>query len=216
MNSYYSQNNQISGGTITSTGYVPLYLTSSSDYDTISNDTFVSQYGNNYLVYLDGGSSGNTFYWDNFTHTTSYYVLDYNGSNQYYAPVGAGGAEEGNIWYNVMTAAVQINGTTPSLGFPSLYIGSGGPGYPYDYTTSDYKAYQVNDIAPLTPYNNGTFPQPPCECGRFTVPAELRLQPHLRPGGRRHLLHGAGAERHNRLPGHDIRNQLIGQLRRVH
>ena len=121
----------------------------------IVGNTFVgNSIGNNSLdsVYLDSASSGNTFYWNNFTATSGAYVNDTNGSNYYNTTIS--GHSEGNIWANVMDGRVAITGTNNSTGFPSLRYGTNGSGYPYGNSTSE-GMFSCNyagcaDYAPLT------------------------------------------------------------------
>lgn len=126
------------------------------------NNTLISTNGAATLLHVNVNSSGNTFYWNNFSATTGLYVNDSNGSNFYNTTVSGHG--EGNIWANVMNGSVQITGTNSSAGFPSLYYGTNGGGYPYNSSNSQGKAISnVIDFAPLTnqqasppPGGNGT------------------------------------------------------------
>ena len=121
----------------------------------MTNTTFIGNaIKNNSLdgVYLDSASSGNTFYWNNFTGTSGVYVNDANGGNHYNTTISGHG--EGNIWANVMDGRVAITGTSNSTGFPSLRYGTNGSGYPYGNSTSE-RMFSCNyagcaDYAPLT------------------------------------------------------------------
>ncbi|HPD81692.1 MAG TPA: right-handed parallel beta-helix repeat-containing protein [Candidatus Pacearchaeota archaeon] len=120
-----------------------------SDFNSISNSTFISLYKNVTLVYLTSDCNSNTFYGNNFTETSGYYVEDLNGLNYYNTTIN--GVGEGNIWYNVMNGQVEIKGSVFSTLNPSLYIGDSGTGYPYNSINSFNKISEnVVDYAPLT------------------------------------------------------------------
>ena len=113
------------------------------------NNTLIS---NTTLLLVNAQSTNNTFCWNNFTNTSGYYVNDANGGNYYNSSTCS---NEGNIWFNVMNGSVDINGTSNSTGFPSLYIGVGGSGYPYNNSTAQNKLLGIIvDYAPLT--SNGS------------------------------------------------------------
>ena len=125
---------------------------SSSSYNTIENTTLKSSSGTGTLLDIDSDSGGNTFYWNNFTATTGVYASDMNGSNIWNG--SANGIPEGNIWANVMNGSVLAAGNTHSSGFPALYIGAFGLGYPYSNATAgDKLSGSVVDYAPLTSNN---------------------------------------------------------------
>ncbi len=118
-----------------------------SDSNLIINSTFISLTKNALLISVDGDN--NTFYWNNFTETSEDYVYDTIGSNYYNTTINGRG--EGNIWYNIMNGSVDIKGNVNSTGYPSLYFGEYGTGYPYNETTSFGKVNgNVVDYAPLT------------------------------------------------------------------
>ncbi|MEM2137949.1 MAG: right-handed parallel beta-helix repeat-containing protein [Candidatus Anstonellaceae archaeon] len=129
-----------------------LTLLSISSNNIITNNTFLSTSG----IHVDLTSgTGNTFYWNNFTSTTGSFVRDTVGTNYY-------NSTEGNIWFNVQNGSVVITGTSHSSAFPSLYIGSAGPGYPYNNSTSQSK-FSCNfagcaDNKPLTPTQANNAP----------------------------------------------------------
>jgi len=123
---------------------------SSSSRNIIYNNTLVS----NGVVFSDlvdifRSSSGNLFYWNNFTNTLGYYVRDETGGNFYNTTIN--GKPAGNIWYNVVSGFILINGTAPSP-FPGLYYGSSGLAYPYNSANSQRKlSGDVVDYGPLVP-----------------------------------------------------------------
>jgi hypothetical protein len=138
--------NTIANNTLASSSYT-LYFTLTTANNTIYNNTFISpSYA---LVYFTSENvSGNLFYWNNFTDTSSYYVYDV-GSNLYNTTIN--GTGEGNIWHNVVNGSINIGGNINSSGYPSLYIGTSGSGYPYNETNSLGKLFgSVVDYAPLT------------------------------------------------------------------
>jgi len=139
-------NNRLNG---TST-YVIYFSAGTVQNNSFYNNTLISSAGTGTLVYITGaGQSGNIFYWNNFTHTTGYYVNDLNGSN-YYNHSG-NGTNLGNIWFNLMNGSVAIAGnvTTPWAG---TYYGSTGSHYPYNSSNSQSKVSSgVVDYAPVTP-----------------------------------------------------------------
>ena len=102
---------------------------------------------------INAQSGGNTFYWNNFTSTAGYYVSDSNGGNKYNTTMSGHG--EGNIWFNVLSGAVQISGTSLSGYGGGLYYGIGGSGHPYSTSTSQGKLTgTVTDNAALTNVSN--------------------------------------------------------------
>ena len=167
---YASSSNTISNFTATSIQHNPVNLDSSSS-NNISNGKLIS--GNGVYAHLFlRDSSGNRFYWNNFTSTSSYYVQDLSGGNFYNTTIN--GSPEGNIWANVMNGGVNITGTDYSVygNGSELYVGSSGPGYPYNNTNAQGKLLgNVIDYAPLTQYyfNNSTQPES-CVCGSLSTP----------------------------------------------
>ncbi|MCK9202578.1 MAG: right-handed parallel beta-helix repeat-containing protein, partial [Gallionella sp.] len=158
---YSSSNNTISDSTAASNSNYALALYSSSG-NTFSKNKLLSGAGASILLYIYSTSSGNTFYWNNFTPTSGFYVSDSNGSNFYNTTISGHG--EGNIWANVMNGSVAITGTNNSTGFPSLYYGTAGSGYPYNNTTAGGKlSGAVVDYAPLTSATTLT-------CGLLSTP----------------------------------------------
>ena len=122
-----------------------IYLSGATNGSFINNTLIPNTANTNGLVYLTSASYWNTFYWNNFTNTSGYYVQDLNGSNYYNS------STEGNVWYDVQNLTVKINGNSTSTGYPSLYIGTAGTGYPYNNTTSSMVLGKVVDWYPLTP-----------------------------------------------------------------
>ena len=100
------------------------------------------------LLFLDANASKNIFYWNNFTATNGVYVNDTNGTNYYNATIN--GQNEGNVWYNVMNGSVIANGSSASTGYPNLYVGTQGSGYPYNTSTSQGKFICGNSIINYT------------------------------------------------------------------
>ncbi len=155
-----SSNNTITNST--GTGSVSGVYISSSSNNTILNSTTSSiglwESMNNFIsnsILGDGGlslmssSTGNTFVLNNFTSATSgVYVYDGGGGNYFNATIN--GINQGNIYQDVVSGAVQVSGTTPSS-ISGLYVGSSGTGYPYNSTTSGGKMDGATDYAPLTP-----------------------------------------------------------------
>jgi hypothetical protein len=158
--------NSLSGNKIESANGIPLYL-ETADYNRVFSNTLSSP-GNALLLIRSGLK--NTFYWNNFTGTDGYYVIDQNlkeGENDTTASQAGGinffdakvdGYRQGNIWANVIEGKVDIKGNKPSS-IPGLYIGSSGTGYPYGGKTSLMKVtYNVVDYAPLTPKFEAVYP----------------------------------------------------------
>jgi parallel beta-helix repeat protein len=166
-----SSNSRVENSTMISTGGAALAIDSffgSSTGNVIVNNTLAS--GGN-LVEIQGAASGNTFYWNNFTATGGLYIDDAAGGNTYSTAIN--GHAEGNIYANVISGAVQVQGNQSSSGFPSLYIGINGTGFPYSASTSQGKiAGSAVDYAPLTPYyfNNSSVPPQGCQCGYLDTP----------------------------------------------
>ncbi len=149
-----------------------LYMPISSN-NVIRNSTFTD-------TMLLGGSTNNTFYWNNFTAASGSYINDAVGGNFYNATIAGNG--EGNIYANVLSGAVQVNGSAPSAGFSSLYIGTGGA---VPYNASDSAGGMVGfaiDYAPLTANsNNSTSPQLgnlTVECGIFQAWGSTTIPPN--------------------------------------
>jgi parallel beta-helix repeat protein len=117
--------------------------------DSSSNHLFRS---NTFLTrgaYLGAGSSGNLFYWNNFT-SGIYYINDASSGNFYNTTIN--GKPEGNIYANVISGAVAVQGNVSSGYGSGLYIGMNGSGYPYSQATSQGKILgSAVDYAPLTP-----------------------------------------------------------------
>jgi parallel beta-helix repeat protein len=150
-------NNNLSNAIITSNGNTPVvYFNSSCRNNTISNSKFVSLNKENTLMYIGSNSFFNTFYGNNFTNTSGYYVEDLNGSNYYNTTISEKG--EGNIWYEITNNSLDITGNTPSTLYPSLYIGESGANYPYNVTNSLGKiSGNIVDYSPLiNPYQESS------------------------------------------------------------
>ncbi|MCX6770560.1 MAG: right-handed parallel beta-helix repeat-containing protein [Candidatus Micrarchaeota archaeon] len=162
-----SISNTIANSTFLSYTGIAAYLERSSNSD-FYNNTLKSA-SNNVLLAIHPSSGGNTFYWNNFTSTSGHYIQDFNGSNRYNTTIN--GKQEGNIYANVMNGSVQVQGNQTSSGFPALYIGMNGTGYPYSQATSQGGIYgNATDYAPLTPYYfNNSSTQQGCQCGVLNV-----------------------------------------------
>jgi parallel beta-helix repeat protein len=146
--------------------------------NTFANNTLSS---NGTELTTDAASGNNLFYWNNFTATTGLYVNDTNGSNIYNTIIN--GKQEGNIYANVMSGAVQVQGNETSSYGQGLYIGVNGTGLPYGAIASQGKiAGSAVDYAPLTPFyfNNTTAPQIGnlvVTCGAFMTWGNATLPP---------------------------------------
>ncbi|MCX6770838.1 MAG: right-handed parallel beta-helix repeat-containing protein [Candidatus Micrarchaeota archaeon] len=119
------------------------------------NNTLQSQSPGVAHLQISAGSSGNTFYWNNFTSTSGLYANDSGASNSFNATVG--GKNQGNIWANVISGDVSIQGTA-SYAFGGLFIGTSGPGWPYNSTNSQGKvAGNAVDYAPAITINKPAY-----------------------------------------------------------
>ncbi|MFA5930453.1 MAG: right-handed parallel beta-helix repeat-containing protein [Candidatus Micrarchaeia archaeon] len=146
-----SSSNTIANSTLTSNTSMPISLTLYSGSNTLRNNTLISLNQSSLLLSISVTSNNNIVCWNNFTNTSGAYVQDNNGTNSYNSSICNG---EGNIYANVIDNSVAIYGTTASTGFPLLKVGTAGPGYPYNNTTSGSK-FSCNfagcaDYAPLT------------------------------------------------------------------
>ena len=139
----------IENTTISSSTGAGLELTSATG-STFKNITATgSTYGIEFNA--SASSSGNTFYWNNFTSTT--FELTGDGGNTWEANVS--GNNEGNIWADVIDGTKTITGSTYSTystGYPELFIGTGGADYPYVQGT-------ITDNAPLTNQQGASTPE---------------------------------------------------------
>lgn len=157
FNSKYNivANNTIDGkgGTYAMT----LKTTHQNDGNYIINNTFLNATN---LLYLGTGSSENTIYWNNFTHTgmtPSKYIEDLNGNNYYNS------STEGNVWGDIMNGSIEAKGAVSSAGYPALYIATIGAGVPYNITkTSLFSCNFAGcaDYHPLTSYLSNTCTAP--------------------------------------------------------
>ena len=94
-----SSNNTISNSIATSYDNYAIQLYSDSNNNIISNNTLVSILGTRTLLNISSNSHSNTFYWNNFTSTSGYYVQDLDGSNYYNTSVGS--VPQGNYYFNI-------------------------------------------------------------------------------------------------------------------
>ncbi|MFA5797797.1 MAG: LamG-like jellyroll fold domain-containing protein, partial [Candidatus Woesearchaeota archaeon] len=147
----HNNNNAFTNNTLTAAGIViNLYNLTNSSF---IRNTIISSSQTTTLVQLDANSGGNTFYWNNFTSTSGYYVNDLNGSNYYNTTINSNG--EGNIWANVISGSVVVSGTTASAYGTGWYLGVRGTGYPYNNTNAGGKlSGTIIDYAPLTLVQN--------------------------------------------------------------
>ena len=152
-----ASNNMLSGLTVTSDTGTAFAVDLNSDSNTIRNTTLISINQAGLLLDVASDSDSNTFCLNNFTATSGNYISDTNGANHYNCTYGGIGQTQGNIYANVMSGAVGVNGSNPSS-IPSLYIGTSGA-VPYDASNSAGGiAGLAIDYAPLTPsyFSNGT------------------------------------------------------------
>lgn len=147
-------NSTIANSTINGSGVeaIGTYTTTSSTNNLFINNTLISDTD---LVSINAQSGNNTFYWNNFTDTTGYYVNDANGTNYYNTTMSGHG--EGNIWHNVMNGSVEIFGIYPAI-IAGHFYGYTGSGHPYNSTNSLGKVTSgVVDWGAITP-NEYTSP----------------------------------------------------------
>lgn len=133
--------------TLQSDTSTPLAIASLNNSIFINNTLIDSDQLNPDAIIVSPFSSGNIFCWNNFSFTNAAYMNDSSGLNFYNSSLCNG---EGNVWGNVMNGSVQILGTTNSTGYPILFVGIGGSGYPYGDNTSQGQTTGVIDYAPLT------------------------------------------------------------------
>ena len=154
-----AKNSMVANNTFNSTCGTALDLLSmfgSCTGNQFVNNTLISSGG---LLDLNAGlqlpglqSTNNTFYWNNFTATAGFYIKDIGSGNHYGAVIN--GKEEGNIYANVLNGSVRVLGNKPSSGFPALFIGTNGTGFPYSSATAQGKIIgNAVDNAPLTPFS---------------------------------------------------------------
>lgn len=131
----YISNNTLSGGSAPALLY---YLSAASRNGRVLNNT-LSSTGTE--LKINSVSGNNTFYWNNFSNTSGYYVNDTNGFNYYNTSVA--GVAQGNYWFNVLNGSVEI------LDVDADGWGDSGSGYPYSNSTSQSKVWgNVIDYAP--------------------------------------------------------------------
>ncbi|MCX6770186.1 MAG: right-handed parallel beta-helix repeat-containing protein [Candidatus Micrarchaeota archaeon] len=138
-------------------GWTSIYINSrygERNYNVFVNNTLISSSNNNTSVLLKiDFSRSNTFYWNNFTATSGYYIQDGTAGNNFFNTTTPNGTNEGNIYANVMDSNISVFGTITSTGFQLLYIGDNGAGVPYSQTNSGNKIIGAAvDYAPLTPF----------------------------------------------------------------
>ncbi|MGV8087420.1 MAG: BspA family leucine-rich repeat surface protein [Candidatus Woesearchaeota archaeon] len=122
----------------------------------IKNNSLVSIPGDTNLAHINVLSTNNTFYWNNFTDTTGYYIINNASNNKFNTSIHNGTTYNpaGNMWANVLNGNVVI---ASSVGYPSpfanLYYGKSGFSYPYNTSYSLNKlggTQTTTDYGPLT------------------------------------------------------------------
>ena len=177
----YQSSNRVDvlGNRLQSTGSVAVFIDSSSNH-VFANNAFLSK-----NLYLSGSSSNNLFYGNNFSSASGQYIQDASSGANFYNTT-LFGKGEGNIYANVISGAVQVQGNVSSSAYPSLFIGMNGTGFPYGAASSGGKIIgSAADYAPLTPYyfNNSTTQQG-CACGNLSAPnSKCTLQSDLSSDG---------------------------------
>jgi hypothetical protein len=165
-NTGYCYRNSVDGNTVVSGGQAARL--ENAQIGTVSGNTFISAGGNSNLLYILG--SGNTVYWNNFSATNGYYA-SIAGGNKLNTTIN--GKPEGNIYANVISGAVAVQGNVTSGYGAGLYIGMNGTGYPYSQATSQGKIVgNAVDYAPLTPFyaaDSMPPPAPPSDDGNATA-----------------------------------------------
>ena len=156
---YGSSGNTVADSALASYSGKALVLSAGTS-NTARNNTMSS--GNGLGTLLQADSGNNTICLNNFTATAGLYIDNYNSNNAYNCTYA--GQNQGNIYPNVMSGAVAVQGNVSSVSFPQLYVGRNGTGYPYGPATSQGKMINATDYAPLTPFyfNNSTAA---CVCG---------------------------------------------------
>ncbi|MFA6073202.1 MAG: right-handed parallel beta-helix repeat-containing protein [Candidatus Woesearchaeota archaeon] len=169
---YNASNNNLTNSRLTSgDGWVSLYVWTNSNNNNFVNNTLNST---GVLLQIETTSSNNTFCWNNFTSTTGVYVNDLVGGNYYNSSLCS---DEGNIYANVMDNTILIGGISNSTGFPNLYKGTFGSGYPYNNVTSAGK-FSCNfagcaDYVPLTNISGLCVTNSDCITGYFCSQAGI-------------------------------------------
>ena len=133
-------------------GYSALFDASSSN--TVYESSFISSTKGSDLLYLQGSSSANMFYWNNFTNTSGKYAEAESAGNSFTSTWG-----EGNAWHNVLNGSVSICGFARTVrpAWQSIYyVGeeSSSGQYPYNASVSGNKLSGAGapvDTAPMTP-----------------------------------------------------------------
>ena len=149
---FNSENNTVTSNSLNGNNGSGISLYMDSRHNVFVNNTLLSANQKHVTIYANTNSSGNLFYWNNFTDIDELYINDSNGGNFYNTTIN--GKPEGNIYTNVMNGGVQITGNSLSSYGNGLYIGEWGS-HPYNNTNSQGKVTtDVVDFAPLTPYQN--------------------------------------------------------------
>lgn len=149
-NSGSSSNNNFTNNVFNGTGSTYSFGTYSNIPASTSN-FFMNNTFTNTGIYISANVTATKFCLNNFTNMSGVYVTDLNGS---YYNATCNGQNQGNIWFNLLNGSVAVNGSTRSVSFPSLYVGTQGTDYPYNNSTSGGK-FLCNfagcaDRAPLT------------------------------------------------------------------
>jgi parallel beta-helix repeat protein len=137
------RNNYIDGLDHADFGITGIAGDKDGNYDNvIYNNTFAPTIAGYSQVFADYNSTGNIFYWNNFTDTLGLYIND--SSNNYYNAT-IDGLNQGNIFSNA--GQVGIYGITWSS-LPNYLIGTIG-NLPYNSSNSLNKVIGAIDYAPL-------------------------------------------------------------------
>ncbi len=118
-------NNLIIDNTITGNVNGVLRLSSNSLNNVFINNTFISGDGDDLILFIDFSSGNNTFYWNDFTQTTNYYVDNDDNTNQFNTTVG--GEPRGNYYFNIESINIT---DSDNDGW-----GDGGSDYPLNTAT---------------------------------------------------------------------------------
>ena len=161
LNIITSSNNSFINNTVTSSWNNVVRIATVSLNNTLTNNTFIAGSGSSTLLSIDSGSGNNTFYYNNFTQTTNYYVNNDNETNQFNTTVG--GVAQGNYYFNITSLDI--------IDSDSDGWGDAGTAYPLNDTNwparwnnlgADYGPYTSNEetTPPTITWENPTPPTP--------------------------------------------------------
>lgn len=94
---YYGSDNTIANSTAESNHSYALYVRDISN--TFINNTLISDNQSIPLLYVRFNAGNNTFYWNNFTQTSGYYINNSNSTNKFNTTIG--GVAQGNYYYGI-------------------------------------------------------------------------------------------------------------------